>query len=161
MSVDFEKFDKMIDENKIKQDIEEANAIEYDDVPNGTYIVSIETMEIKLTKAGDKLMLSSAFKIVDTIDAPTRQNGRWIFFNRIIFGNRTTEKWNDGRAIKSAITFLKEIFDVDDLDFETYSKLAKDVNELVADYKNALELQVKYDANAFNPIVIEDVFEVN
>ena len=161
MTVDFDKFDKMVDEKQLKKDIEAASMTAYDEVPDGTYVVSIETLEVKPTKAGDKLMLSAAFKINETIDAPMKQDGRWVFFNRVICGNRTTENWNDGKAIKGVITWLKEIFDDVDIDFETYSQFANDVNSLYCENKDEIELQIKYTANAFNPIIIEDVFDAN
>lgn len=48
-------------------------------------------MEIKLTKAQDKLMFAVQCKIKEG-----EQANRMIFFNRVISGNKVSENWNDG-----------------------------------------------------------------
>lgn len=159
MAVDFNKFDKMVDNKQLKEDIANASDQQYDDVPKGTYLITIEKMEVKQTKAKDKLMFSVQAKIKETIEAPKKQDGRWIFFNRVICGNRTTEKWNDGAAIKGVITWIRDLAD-EELEFESYSQFAEDVESLFEDIKSSVEAQVKYDADAFNPITIEEVFDI-
>lgn len=161
MSVDFNKFDSMIDKTQISKEIAEAaaNQNEYDEVPNGTYIVTIEKMEIKPTKANDKLMFAVGCKIKETVDAPSKQDGRWVFFNRIIAGNRTSEKWNDGRAIQSVITWLSKIDDTP-IEFTTYSAFADEVLEIFQDVAPSIELKINYKADDFNPIVINEVYDV-
>ena len=96
--MDFDKFDKMIDNEELQQQMEAAP--EFDDVPKGTYMAVIDKMEIKETKNKDKLMFAVQLGITETIDAPKKQDKRKLFFNRVICGNKTTERWNDGVAIK-------------------------------------------------------------
>lgn len=158
MAVDFKKFDQMIDQNKLKKDMEEAAETSYTEVPAGKYLVLLEKMEIKETKAKDKLMFAASFRIKDTIDAPMKQNNRCIFFNRVISGNKTTEKWNDGRAIKGVITWLEELTD-EELEFKNYSKFSDDVLSLFQDVKDTIEVEINYDPEAFNPIEIVDVYD--
>lgn len=159
MAVDFKKFDQMIDKKKLQSDMENASSNEYDEVPKGEYVISIENMEIKPTKAGDKLMFTVQAKIRETVNAPKKQDGRWIFFNRVIAGNRVTEKWNDGAAIKGVITWIKDLTG-EELEFESYSQFSEDVLDLFQEISGNIEAAIKYDPEAFNPIKITDVYDI-
>ncbi len=159
MAVDFKKFDKLVNNDQLKKDIEKASEVSYEDVPEGEYLVSLENLEVKETKAGDKLMLAAAFKIKETIDAPNKQNNRWIFFNRVIYGNKVTERWNDGVAIKGVLTWLEELSGTR-FEFKSYSQLANDVEELFEDMKDSTEIQINYSPDEFNPVSITEVFDI-
>ena len=153
---DFNKFDQMVDNKKIKEDIE--NAVSYDEVPKGKYVIGIENMEIKPTKAGDKLMFALQAKIRKTIDAPKKQDGRYIFFNRVICGNKVSDNWNDGVAIKGIITWLDELGE--EIDFENYTQFAEDVHEIYEAVSDDIEVEITYDPDKFNPIKIEEVYDL-
>lgn len=156
--MDFNKFDQMLNKDELKKQMEAAP--EFDDVPKGTYICNIEKMEIKATKAGDKLMFAAQLGITETVDAPKKQDKRKIFFNRVICGNKTTDKWNDGVAIKGVITWLKELLDDEDtIEFQNYSQFADEVLDIYQDICPHIEVKVNYDPDAFNTIVIEEVFD--
>lgn len=158
MSVDFDKFDKMVDQKELKQQMEQAP--EYDDVPAGIYICNIEKMEIKPNKANDKLMLAVQMGIIETVEAPKKQDKRKIFFNRVICGNKTTDKWNDGVAIKGVITWIKNLLDEDDvLEFKSYSQFADEVLDIYQDICPNVEVKVKYDPDSFNTVEIQEVFD--
>ena len=157
MSVDFSKFDSMVNQEQLKADMDKAP--QNDEVPAGRYIVSIETMEVKPTKAGDKLLFAVGCKIKETVDAPKKQDNRWVFFNRTICGNKNTEKWNDGRAIKGVLTWLEELTG-EEVEFTSYAKLADDVTDLYQDICRNIEVSVDYDSDAFNPIAIVEVFDI-
>lgn len=157
--VDFSKFDKLVNNDEIKKQMDAAP--EYDDVPAGTYIVEIKNMEVKPTKAGDKLMFSTSFQIIETIDAPKKQDKRYIFFNRVICGNKTTEKWNDGRAIKGVISWLDHFYDEGcGIEFKSYSQFSEDVLEIFQEIGNTIQVKVDYSPDDFNPIEIIDVYDV-
>ena len=79
MAVDFSAFDEQVDLNELQKEVQEADDSQFDDVPDGTYEVSFDKMEIKQTKAKDKLMFSVQCSILDG-----DQKGRKIFFNRTI-----------------------------------------------------------------------------
>lgn len=160
MSVDFAKFDKMVNQKDIQKQMDAAP--EFDDVPKGTYRCSIEKMEVKPTKKEDKLMFAVQLKIKETIEAPKNQNNRYIFFNRVIFGNKTTDKWNDGVAIKGVITWIEKLLteDDDDPEFKNYSQFAEDVLDIYQDICPNIEVEVKYDPEAFNPVTITDVTDL-
>lgn len=96
MAVDFSAFDKKVDLDALQEEVKNADLSSFEDVPDGTYIVGFDKMEIKPTKAKDKLMFAVQCKIKE---GPHK--GRLLFFNRVISGNKTSEKWNDGKAIKS------------------------------------------------------------
>lgn len=158
MAVDFSKFDAMMD-----QDLQEQvkNAKEYTDVPNGDYIVSLDSMEIKLTKDGKKLMFAVQCTIKETSDGtPTDQKGRKIFFNRVISGNKNTEKWNDGRAIKSVLTWLDKLETETIPEFINYSDFAELVLDMFQEVQGKVELDVTYEADDFNPITINEVYDL-
>ena len=94
MAVDFSAFDKKVDLDALQEEVKNADLSSFEDVPDGTYIVGFDKMEIKPTKAKDKLMFAVRCKIKE---GPHK--GRLLFFNRVISGNKTSEKWNDGKAI--------------------------------------------------------------
>ena len=155
MAIDFSAFDNNVDTEQLAQDVANAPAQEFDEVPNGTYIVSFEAMEIKLTKAGDKLMFATQCKIKEG-----DQKGRMIFFNRVISGNKSTEKWNDGKAIKSVITWLEKLETKTVPEFFNYQDFADCVLDIFQEVKDVVEAEVEYKADNFNPISIKEVFDV-
>ena len=156
--MDFDKFDKMVDNKALKAQMDAAPT--YDDVPKGTYICDIEKMEVKPTKAGDKLMLAVQMGITETVDAPKKQDKRKIFMNRTICGNKCTEMWNDGIAIKGVITWLEKLLDDGDhIEFENYSKFAEEVLDIYQDICPNIEVKVNYDPDGFNPIEIVEVYD--
>jgi hypothetical protein len=160
MAVDFSKFDEAVNSDELKKEINEAPEQQFDDVPAGRYIIAIESMEVKPTKKGDKLMFSVGARIKETVEAAKKQDNRCIFFNRVISGNRTTDKWNDGRAIKGVLTWLSELVDRE-VEFVSYSQFAAEVESIFNDeVEDAIEIEIEYDPEAFNPISIVEVFEV-
>lgn len=156
--MDFDKFDKMVDNKELKKQMEAAP--EYDDVPKGIYMAVIDKMEIKTTKAGDKLMLAVQMGITETIEAPKKQDRRKLFFNRVICGNKNTERWNDGVAIKGVISWLEKLLDDGDtIEFKNYSQFADEVLDIYQDICPNIELKIDYDPDAFNPIEIVEVYD--
>lgn len=158
MSVDLNKFDQMLNQSELKKQMEAAP--EFDDVPKGTYMAVIDKMEIKETKAGDKLMFAVQLGITETIDAPKKQDKRKLFFNRVICGNKTTDKWNDGVAIKGVITWVEKLLDEGEtLEFKNYSQFAEEILDIYQDICPNVTLRIDYDPDAFNPISIVEVFD--
>jgi hypothetical protein len=158
--VDFSNFDNNIDSKELKTQMEKANENEYEEVKKGEYTVKVQNLEVKPTKKGDKLMLSASFKITGNADGSKKHVGQWLFFNRVIAGNRNTGTWNDGAAISGVLTWLKELmlsfgFEQEDCDIEftTYSDFAEDVLDIYQDLGDD-EIDIEYDPDAFNPIKI-------
>lgn len=157
MAIDFSAFDDKIDLKALQEEVENAPDTDFEDVPDGEYIVSIEKMEIKMTKAKDKLMFAVQCKIKEG-----EQANRMIFFNRVISGNKNTDKWNDGKAIKSVCTWVNKLLSEDEepVSFYNYSDFADQILDVFQSIQGAIELEVKYAANAFNPITINEVFDL-
>lgn len=158
MAVDFSAFDAKMDPN-LQNDVK--NAKEYEDVPNGDYIVSVDKMEVKTTKAGDKLMFAVQMSIKENSDgSKSNQKGRKIFFNRVISGNRVSESWNDGKAIKSVITWLDKLGTDLIPEFVNYSDFAELVLDIFQEIQGKVELDVTYKASDFNPVSINEVYDI-
>ena len=158
MAVDFSAFDEKMDPN-LQNDVK--NAKEYADVPNGDYIVGIDKMEVKLTKDQKKLMFAVQMSIKENADGTKcNQEGRKIFFNRVISGNRNSENWNDGRAIKSVITWLEKLGTEIVPEFVNYSDFAEMVLDMFQEVQGKVELDVKYEADTFNPVTINEVYDL-
>lgn len=158
MAVDFSAFDAKMDPN-LQDDVK--NAKEYEDVPNGDYIVSVDKMEVKTTKAGDKLMFAVQMSIKENSDgSKSNQKGRKIFFNRVISGNRVSESWNDGKAIKSVITWLDKLKTDLIPEFVNYSDFAELVLDIFQEIQGKVELDVTYKASDFNPVSINEVYDI-
>ena len=141
----------------LQKEVEEAKNSDFGDVPDGKYIVGIEKMEIKLTKAQDKLMFAVQCKIKEG-----EQKNRMIFFNRVISGNKNSENWNDGRAIKSVCTWVNELLGEDEepVVFVNYQDFADQILDVFQSIQNNIEVEVTYAAKNFNPIKIEEVFDL-
>lgn len=157
MGIDFGKFDEAVDQAALQKEIEEVKDTDFADVPDGKYIVSIEKMEIKLTKAQDKLMFAVQCKIKEG-----EQANRMIFFNRVISGNKVSETWNDGRAIKSVCTWVNKLLEEDEapVEFVNYQDFADQILDVFQSIQGNVEMEVTYAADKFNPIIIEEVFDI-
>ena len=157
MAVDFSAFDEKVDLESLQKEVQEAPDNDFDDVPDGEYIVGIEKMEIKLTKAQDKLMFAVQCKIKEG-----EQQNRIIFFNRVISGNKVSDKWNDGKAIKSVCTWANKLLADDEapVEFINYQDFADQILDVFQSIQNNIEIAVEYKANAFNPITIKEVYDL-
>lgn len=156
MAIDFSAFDEKVDLQELQNEVQNAPDNDFANVPDGTYIISIEKMEIKLTKAQDKLMFAVQAKIKEG-----EQANRMIFFNRVISGNKVSETWNDGRAIKSVCTWVNELLGEDEtpVEFVNYADFADQILDVFQSIQGAIEVEVDYKADAFNPITIKEVFD--
>lgn len=153
MAIDFSTFDQKVDLGALQKEVAEADANAFDDVPDGTYVVSFEKMEIKLTNAKDKLMFAVQCKIKDG-----DQKGRMIFFNRTISGN-TSPKWTDGMAIKSVCTWLDKLETETVPEFINYEDFADCVLDIFQEIQGSVEAEIEYAGKKFNPITIKEVFD--
>lgn len=153
MAIDFGAFDQKVDLDALQKEVADADAAAFDDVPDGTYVVGFEKMEIKLTNAKDKLMFAVQCKIKEG-----EQKGRLIFFNRVISGN-TSPKWTDGMAIKSVCTWLDKLETETIPEFINYEDFAGCVLDIFQEIQGKVEAEVEYAGKKFNPITINEVFD--
>lgn len=153
MAIDFDAFNQKVDLNALQKEVAEADASAFDDVPDGTYIVGFEKMEIKLTNAKDKLMFAVQCKIKEG-----EHKGRLLFFNRVISGN-SSPKWTDGQAIKSVCTWLDKLETETVPEFINYADFADCVLDIFQEVQGKVEAEIEWAAKKFNPITINEVFD--
>lgn len=151
--MDFSKFDKEVNLDQLKADAAEAaeNGVgEYPEVPDGTYVGKIETMELGATKDG-RPMLKVMFRITEG-----EYEKSCLFMNRVVYGTK-----NDANMIASVIGFLSNLdSEVQPITFEGYAQLADLILDIMEDIDGVLEYEIEYKKDAFNNISIKDVFEV-
>ena len=115
--IDLSKYDKMIDEKALAEQMKNAEANSFDPLPEGEYDVKLEKLEVTESKAG-KLMLSAQYRI--TAGA---QRNKCMFQNIILFGTK-----NDGFLIHNAKKLIEDLgFDIE---FENYTQFAEEVDEI-------------------------------
>lgn len=155
---DFSIFDKAVNTEQFKKDLETAkanSADDYPEVPNGTYTVVIKKMEIKPTKTDKFPMFSCQMQIIEG-----DYKKQYIFFNRKIYGNAEGPKWNDAKAIQSVITWLDHLETETVPEFINYTQFNDCVLDIFEECeKFGLQIQVEYDSKAFNSIKIKEVYE--
>lgn len=162
--MDFSRFDKAIDNEQFKKDYEDAikngGTGDYEEVPAGTYVVKIESMEIGATKEKGEPIFKAMCRIVEDDDHDGKFKKHCIFFNRKIYGNKETDKWNDAKAIGTVTGWLDKL-ETDTVPvFENYSQFSELVMDIMEEVEqDKLLLEVEYDKDNFNPIHIEEVFE--
>lgn len=121
----------------------EHNKLEIED---GYYLCKISSIKLKRTKT-EKLMFTVTYNVVSKENSiENKFAGRTIYFNRVIVGNRTTEKWNDGRALQTILDYLYKLGYC--LTFNGYEELNNDLTTIYEELKNK-QVLVCYRADAF------------
>lgn len=151
MAINFEKFDKSIDLEGLKNDIGAASNGgngEFKEVPHDDYIVEITKLELSVSKKGDPMFVCW-MKILEG-----EYEGSLIFMNQVV---------TQGFQIHIVNKFLRALTeDLDDIDitFESYSQynsLILDVAEKIFDEREYL---VKYGENkGFNTFDIKEYYD--
>lgn len=154
MAVDFSAFDEQIDLKALQKELQEADDSQYEDVPNGVYDVTFDKMEVKPTKKGDKLMFSVQCSILDG-----KYKKRKIFFNRTITGN-TSERWTNEQAIKSVCRWLDKLETETVPKFVSCADFADRILDIFQEVQGKVGANVTYEANGFNPITINEAFDM-
>lgn len=144
----FDKFDKMVDIEGLKQDAKDAaeNKMEFKEVPEGKYEVKIDKMELTESKKG-RPMLTVWMKILEG-----EYKGQLIFYNQVV---------DMGFGLHNANEFLRSLdsgLDVTFENFRQYGNLIMDIHEAI---DGKLEYGLKYGKNSkgYNTYEITDVFE--
>ena len=158
--MDFSKFDKKIDADQLKKDVEEAKKNgtgAFKDVPKGKYMCKLEKLEMKLTKTDQMPMVSVMFRIIGDEEGDKCDfTKHCIFMNRKICGTK-----NDANMIASIVGWLETLEPAEDIDvvFETYSQFNEVIMDIEEDVSENLRYVVDYDPDAFNSISIDEVYE--
>lgn len=150
MSV-FDKWNKNIDkdfmENLRTQESGEGGGFE--SVPNGTYEVCINKLELKSSKKGDP-MFCGEFKIIGEKD---KLKGQRIWMNQVILQPFQIHIVNEFlRSLDSGI-------DVEFVDYAQYNDVILDIAEAVANQKLEYALKVGETEKGFKTFTIIEVFE--
>lgn len=152
MGTIFDKWNKSIDVAGLQKDIAEADqqsgSGDYKEVPDGTYEVKIEKIELKASSKGDP-MVSMWFRILSG-----------DFKNSMIFMNQVVTQ---GFQISQLNRFLKSLQAVDDdqIEFKDYSQYNDLLMDIFEEVDGNLEFLLKYGTNkhGFHTYKIEDVYE--
>lgn len=150
MAIDFNKFDKNMDLENLKKDIDEARENgggSFKEVPHDTYEVEINKLELTVSKKKDP-MLSCWMKILEG-----EYEGSMIFMNQVV---------TQGFQIHIANEFLRDLVSELNInvEFESYSQYADlilDISEAITD---KFEYLVEYgERKGFNTFKIKEVYE--
>lgn len=152
MGTIFDKWNKNIDVAGLQKDIAEADqqngSGDYKEVPDGTYEVKIEKIELKASSKGDP-MVSMWFRILSG-----------DFKNSMIFMNQVVTQ---GFQISQLNRFLKSLQAVDDdqIEFKDYSQYNDLLMDIFEEVDGTLEFLLNYGTNkkGFHTYKIEDVYE--
>ena len=158
MAVNFDAIDNAINADDLAKKVqEEKQNGGFDEVPKGKYVCSLEKLEIGATKADHRPMFTMAMKIKEG-----EHKGRLLFMNRVIYGNKS-EKWTDGKAIASVETILDKFGCEKTAAFAgKYGDFADQVADMYENLQGNIEVEIEYDAKAFNPITFtaDDVYDL-
>lgn len=143
---DWGKFDKAVNMDEIKKDIEDAEqgGGDYPDIPDDTYEVSVKQMELKTSKKGDP-MLSIRFLI-----EAGEFKGSLIFYNGVMqpAGQYLgLQIHNNDKMLRSLNVFKDDEVSFDG--FDDYSNLIMDIAEVV-DENDDYHYKLKQSTNARN-----------
>lgn len=144
--MNWEKFDKTVDLEGIKEDIQEAEAGgDYEEVPAGKYEVELTKLELTESKSG-KPMVTAWFKILEGAF-----KGQLIFYNQVV---------TEGFQISQMKRFITSM-DVMDIEFKSYARLAKDLKEVFEDASENSEFLLEYGKNkkGYSTYKIVEVYE--
>lgn len=144
----WEEFDNVVDVEGLKADAKEAaeNGGGFKEIPEGTYEVEVDKLELKKSKKGAP-MLSCWMKI-----AAGGFAGSIIFYNQVL---------TSGFGLHNANEFLRSLdsgVKVDFTNFKQYHEMLLDIFEEV---NGNLSYQLEYGKNSkgYNTFEISDVFE--
>ena len=152
MGTIFDKWNKSINVAGLQKDIAEADqqsgSGDYKEVPDGTYEVKIEKIELKASSKGDP-MVSMWFRILSG-----------DFKNSMIFMNQVITQ---GFQISQLNRFLKSLQAVDDdqIEFKDYGQYNDLLMDIFEEVDGTLEFLLNYGTNkkGFHTYKIEDVYE--
>ena len=144
----WEKFDKKIDTKVLKEGIKQARENgrgDYEEVPQGTYEVAVEKIELRESKKGDP-MVSIWFNII----AGHFKNSK-IFYNQVI---------NQGFQIHLCNELLKSLDTGVNVEFDSYAQYNEVLMD-VAEGTKTLEYALEYGENkkGYPTYKITEVFE--
>ena len=145
----WDEFDNVIDVEGLKKDTQEAaenGGGNYKEVPEGTYEVEVDKLELKKSKKGDP-MLSCWMKI-----SAGEYKNSIIFYNQVL----TT-----GFGLHNANEFLRSLDSGVEVDFTNFKQYYEMLLDIFEEVNGNLSYQLEYGKNSkgYNTYEISDVFE--
>lgn len=127
----FDKFDKIVDLDALKKDVEAAENNTFEEMPFGTYIVKVDNMELSLGKGDNahKLYLKVRFKT---------ESGKCIFMTQSVMS---------GFPLKKSMDFLKSLESSQDVVFTKYIDFSELVISVFAEIEDK-KYNLEYSQNA-------------
>lgn len=152
--IDFDNLDVNVDIDGLKEDVKKVEenpdaALEFPEVPDGTYEIKIEKLELTLSKKGLP-MLSGWFKIVDG-----EYEGSMLFMNQVI--TFALGLYKSKKFLRSLLNESCDM-DVEFLNFKQYNNLILDIFEIVTE-KFEYAVEVVSNKKGFKDYEIMQVFE--
>lgn len=148
MAIDFSKFDKKVDLEGLKKDIEDSSNNDFKEVPCGSYEVAITKLELTESKKGNP-MLSCWMKVVSDGE----------FKNSLIFMNQVV---TSGFQIHICDEFLRSLGTDVEVEFESYSQYADMILDIFEKIEGNFEYGLVLGENkGFKTYKITDVFELD
>mgnify|MGYP001058116998 CR=1 FL=1 len=148
--MDFSKFDKNVDLEGLKKDIDEAKEGNqtFKEVPLGTYEVKVTKLELTVSKS-EKPMIAGRFKIIEG-----EFKGQYLFMNQVV---------TEGFQINIINELLKsfEVFEDEDIYFDGYNNykdLLLDVVEEIEKQKLEYLLEYEETDKGFKTFKIKKVY---
>jgi hypothetical protein len=147
MAIDFSKYDKKVDLEGLKKDVEASSNNDFKEVPLGTYEVEITKLELGESKKHDP-MVKIWFKILDG-----EYENSLIFMNQVITQGFQIHIVDELlRSLESGVTIAFE-------SYSQYEQLLLDVFEAVNGNK---EYALEYGSNkGFSTFKIKEVFNLD
>lgn len=124
----WDKFDKQIDVNGLKEDEQNSSSGSFREVPHGNYEVKIEKLELVESSKGDP-MVSIWFRILSGDFANSM-----IFYNQVI---------NKGFGLHKANEFLRSLDSGIEVEFKSF----RQYGELLMDIREAVDGKMEYELN--------------
>lgn len=149
----WDEFDKMIDAKKLNADVASCNNNSYDELPSGSYEVTLDSMDMRRSKAHDYPMLSAVFTVLEG-----QFKRRKIFMNQVAIMCDENDKYR----INTINHFLDSLDTGLPIAFEKMSKYAQLVDDVFGIVKkDKLEYLIKLGKNkgGYTTYKIEEVYQ--
>lgn len=146
MAIDFSKYDKKVDLEGLKKDVEESSTSDFKEVPTGKYVVEVNKLELGESSKNDP-MVKAWFKIVEG-----EYKGSIIFMNQVL---------TKGFQIHIVNELLRSFGTKANITFESYSQYADLLLDVFEEVNGNFEYTLNFgEKNGFNTFKIEEIFEL-
>jgi len=154
MAIDWNKFNKKVDLDAVKEAADTASEnSDYPEIPDGSYEVGVEKMELTTSKAGDPMV--TIWFVIEDGDF----KGQRLFHNGVI------QPQNDravGFQIHRNNELLRALSDDDEVkfeDFAQYADLILDIAEEIIEDKWAYEVKKSTNNKGYTSLEVVQILD--